>query len=88
VITQGQIRAARVLLGWRQSDLAKRAGVAIGTVNRAESSEKMPRPFIMKLIAETLTEAGIEFVPPNGKTGPGVRVGAELVGIAAEKNAD
>lgn len=86
MITQGQLRAARVLLGWRQSDLAKRAGVAVGTVNRAETGEKMPRPFTMKILAEALTDAGIEFVDAEGEVGPGVRIKADLLALQSEGN--
>ena len=84
MITQGQLRAARVLLGWRQSDLAKRAGVAVGTVNRAETGDKMPRPFTMKILAEALTDAGIEFVSGDEDVGPGVRIKADRLAIQSE----
>ena len=39
VITGRQLRAARVLLGWGQIALAKKARVAIGTIRRMESFE-------------------------------------------------
>jgi len=37
LITGRQLRAARVLIGMEQIDLAKRARVAIGTIRRMES---------------------------------------------------
>ena len=36
-----QIRAARALLGLGQGDLAKLAGVGVGTVTRLESRDEM-----------------------------------------------
>jgi transcriptional regulator with XRE-family HTH domain len=34
-----QIRAARALLGWSQSTLARKAGVGLATLQRIEQSE-------------------------------------------------
>jgi transcriptional regulator with XRE-family HTH domain len=69
-----QIRAARGLLGWSQTELATRAGLSLPTVKRVEAGfgprvsddarAKLQRAF------ET---AGIEFIDENGG-GPGVRL--------------
>lgn len=37
MLTIEQVRAARGLLGWSQSDLAKRAGLSLPTVKRVEA---------------------------------------------------
>src|SRR5262249_7007120 len=74
VITREQIRAARGLLGWSQSQLAKRAGMSLPTVKRMEtgtgpkvSDEARAR------IQVALEAAGIRFIDENGG-GPGVRL--------------
>jgi transcriptional regulator with XRE-family HTH domain len=73
VITIEQIRAARGLLGWSQSELAKRAGLSLPTVKRVEagtgprvSDEARAR------IQQALEVEGIRFITENGG-GPGVR---------------
>ena len=74
VITIGQIRAARGLLGWSQSELAKRAKLSLPTVKRVEavtgprvSEEARTR------IQRALEAAGALFISENGG-GPGVRL--------------
>jgi len=73
VITVEQIRAARGLLGWSQSELAKRAGLSLPTVKRVEagtgprvSDEARAR------IQKALETGGVQFISENGG-GPGVR---------------
>lgn len=77
MITPGQIRAARALLGISQSDLASAANVSVPTIKRAESDA----PTALVVAAETrgriktaLEAAGIEFT--NGAT-PGLRLRAK-----------
>jgi transcriptional regulator with XRE-family HTH domain len=67
-----QIKAARMLLGWLQEDLAARAGVSLPTVKRLESQSKVrvSDEAQLKMVA-ALETAGIEFT--NGKK-PGVRL--------------
>jgi transcriptional regulator with XRE-family HTH domain len=74
VITREQIRGARGLLGWSQSQLAKRAGLSLPTVKRVEtgtgpkvSDEARTR------IRHALEAAGVRFIVENGG-GPGVRL--------------
>ncbi|MBV9066031.1 MAG: helix-turn-helix transcriptional regulator [Methylobacteriaceae bacterium] len=58
-----QLRAGRALLGWRQDDLAKRAGVGLATVQRIEQSGGIVTGnarTIWKLQA-TLEGAGVQF---------------------------
>ena len=74
MITASQLRAARVLLSLRQEDLAELAGMAVGTVNGAEAGSKATRPLTMKLLADVLSQAGIEFIPATEDMGPGVRL--------------
>jgi transcriptional regulator with XRE-family HTH domain len=74
VITIQQIRAARGLLGWSQTELANRAGLSLPTVKRVEagtgprvSDEARTR------IQKALEVGGAQFISENGG-GPGVRV--------------
>jgi len=73
VITGRQLKAARALVGWEQTDLAKKAGVAISTVRRMESfqGEIGARTSTLSLVTKALERAGIEFLD-GGK--PGVRL--------------
>lgn len=74
MITAGQIRAARSLLGWNQKRLALEGGVATTTVNRMESGDgpvKATTDTLWK-IQFALEAAGIEFI--NDAGGPGVRL--------------
>jgi transcriptional regulator with XRE-family HTH domain len=66
-ITAEQLRAARGLLGWSQSELAARAGLSLPTVRRVES-ESGPRVSVearMKL-KKALESAGVGFTDENG----------------------
>ena len=71
-----QLRAARSLLGWSQTELAKRAGLSLPTVKRVEredgSGPNVSEEARNKLRA-TLEKAGVEFISENGG-GPGVRL--------------
>ena len=59
-----EIRAARALLGWSQSELAHRAGVGLATLQRIEQNEGILKgnfSTILK-IERALEEAGIHFI--------------------------
>ena len=74
VITVQQIRAARGLLGWSQSDLAKRAGLSRETVKRVEApSELKVSSDARGRLQVALEKGGVEFILGNGG-GPGVRL--------------
>jgi transcriptional regulator with XRE-family HTH domain len=63
MISNRQIRAARALLGWSQSDLAGAAGVSLMTVKRLEASDDAFRArfdTVMK-VKQAVEAAGIEF---------------------------
>ncbi len=67
------MRAARVLLGWSQIELAKKSRVAIGTIRRMESFEGEIVSYTSTLskVAGAMEKAGIQFLN-NGS--PGVRL--------------
>jgi transcriptional regulator with XRE-family HTH domain len=74
-ITTAQLRAARALLRWTAEDLAKKAGVSVATIRRAEPTdgELAMIPANAAAVRRALEEAGVIFVPENGE-GPGVRL--------------
>jgi transcriptional regulator with XRE-family HTH domain len=71
--TIDQLRAARGLLGWSQSELAARAGLSLPTVNRFEGGfcPRVSDDAQLKL-QKAIEAAGIEFLDENGG-GRGVR---------------
>jgi transcriptional regulator with XRE-family HTH domain len=74
MITIEQMRAARGLLGWSQSELAKRAGLSLPTVKRAEAGSG-PRVSdeARHRIQQALEMGGAQFIAENGG-GRGVRL--------------
>jgi transcriptional regulator with XRE-family HTH domain len=74
VLTVEQLRAARGLLGWSQSDLAARAELSLPTVKRVETGTG-PRVWEIARtkLRRTLESAGVVFIDENGG-GPGVRL--------------
>jgi transcriptional regulator with XRE-family HTH domain len=70
-----QIRAARALLGWSQSDLSQAANVGIATIKRIEKQEDSIRANTdtLRRIEIALVASGIEFVDDDGQYGPRVR---------------
>ena len=69
-----QLRGARALLGWSQTQLAERAGLSLPTVKRVEA-ERGPRvsESARYALQRALELGGIEFIDENGG-GPGVRL--------------
>lgn len=61
MVTPELCRAARGLLDWSQSDLAKAAGVARQTVVDFERGERSPRKGNMKALQEALNTGGVGF---------------------------
>jgi transcriptional regulator with XRE-family HTH domain len=73
VVTVEQLRAARGLLGWSQSELAGRAGLSLPTVKRLEAGfgPRVSNEARGKM-QQAIEAAGIEFIDENGG-GSGVR---------------
>jgi predicted transcriptional regulator len=70
-----QIKAARALLAWSQTELAAAADVSIPTIKRLEATDGPlgGRSQTANKIRMALQAAGIEFIDENGG-GPGVRL--------------
>ncbi len=77
MVTIEQLRAARGLLGWSQSELAGRAGLSLPTVKRLEAGFG-PRvsDAARGKMQRAIEAAGIEFLDENGG-GSGVRFKAK-----------
>lgn len=76
MISIEQIRAARGLLGWTQTDLAGAAGLSVPTIKRMER-EDGEGPSVSdeakSAVQASLEKAGVEFIAENGG-GAGVRL--------------
>jgi transcriptional regulator with XRE-family HTH domain len=79
MITAGQLRASRALLGIDQRRLAERAGLSLPTIQRMEASEGVIRgnvDSLMKLVG-ALDALGVELITDNAASqsgGRGVRM--------------
>jgi DNA-binding XRE family transcriptional regulator len=74
MITPGQIRAGRALLGWSQAVLADRAILSLSALIRLENGKSDARSSTVLAIQEALEKGGIEFIPGTDRRGPGVRL--------------
>jgi transcriptional regulator with XRE-family HTH domain len=79
MITAGQLRAARALLGFGQQELADLAGLSVPTIQRMEASDGVVRgnvDSLMKLVG-ALSAAGIDLIGEGAASergGRGVRL--------------
>lgn len=64
--TLEQIRAARALLGWSQSDLAERAGLSQTGIARIENGTNHPNSQTLSKIEAAFDDADIEFIDSTG----------------------
>jgi transcriptional regulator with XRE-family HTH domain len=84
MITSGQLRASRALLGLDQRDLAQLCGLSLPTIQRMEASDGVVRgnvDSLMKLV-DALATAGIELIG-EGATSSGGGRGVRLKGPPA-----
>ncbi|MEJ2378980.1 MAG: helix-turn-helix transcriptional regulator [Pseudolabrys sp.] len=75
MITSGQMRAARALLGIDQRELAQRASLSLPTIQRMEASKGVVRgnvDSLMKLV-DALTANGIELIGEGAASSSGGR---------------
>lgn len=66
LITADQIRAARALKNWSQTDLAERTGLAVPTIANIELGKQTPGKNTMEKIIDAFSAAGIEFLGERG----------------------
>lgn len=79
MISSGQLRAARALLGIDQKALAERSGVSLATIQRMETSDGVVRGVVDTLtkVVAALESSGIELIgenTPSPAGGRGVRL--------------
>ncbi|MFY9600699.1 MAG: helix-turn-helix transcriptional regulator [Pseudolabrys sp.] len=75
MITAGQLRAARALLGIDQRELAQRSGLSLPTIQRMDASDGVVRgnvDSLMKLV-DALTVNGIELIGEGANSSTGGR---------------
>lgn len=75
MITAGQMRAARALLGIDQRQLAELAGLSVPTIQRMEASGGIVRSNVESLmkVVEALERAGIELIAEDTVSDKGSR---------------
>jgi transcriptional regulator with XRE-family HTH domain len=69
IITGDQVRAARELLGWTQTDLAERVHLRTRAIAQFESGDRRLPFFDLDLIKGILEAAGVECIDSD----PGVK---------------
>lgn len=79
MITAGQMRAARALLGIDQKTLARMAGISVPTIQRMEASDGNVRGIVDSLtkVVAAFDAAGVELIGENAassSSGRGVRL--------------
>lgn len=75
MITAGQVRAARALLGLDQRGLAELAGLSLPTIQRMEASDGVIRGNVDSLVklVGALSTAGVELISDGAVSGPAGR---------------
>lgn len=78
MVTGTQIRAARALLAWSQSELAERAGSSLPTIKRLEARGNLPAGSARsnEKVRRAVEAAGVVFIDDDADGGRGVRLGA------------
>ncbi len=89
MITAGQVRAARALLGIDQRRLAKLAGLSLPTIQRMEGSDGVIRGNVDSLVklVDALGTAGVELIGENSASqggGRGVRL-IQTIGMEVDR---
>ena len=73
-MTPAQLRAARAILGWKQTDLAEASGVFVNTIKAYESGASDPKRSTELALKRALSKAGVIFIDSDDRQGPGVRL--------------
>jgi len=71
-----QLRAARSLLGWKQTELAEKSGVGIATIRRLEAQSDILRGMSKTVwkLQKAFEDGGVIFIDSDEIVGPGVRL--------------
>ncbi len=65
-ITTAQIRGARGILDWSQSDLSERTGISATSIGSIENGQSTPRASTLDAIRKAFERNGIEFIGLDG----------------------
>jgi len=65
-ITTAQMRGARGLLNWSQSELSKRTGISTTSIGNIEAGNTQARESTLKIIRQAFENVGIEFIGTEG----------------------
>lgn len=71
-ISTAQIRGARGILNWSQTDLAERTGISATSIGSIENGQTNPRSSTLQLIQKAFEDGGVVFIGREGvrlKTG-------------------
>jgi transcriptional regulator with XRE-family HTH domain len=74
MITGGQIRAARALTGWKQSELAEQSGVSEISIKNIERGATDPRASTLQALQTAFDRAGVVFLEPGDSRSGGFGV--------------
>jgi len=76
MITPAQIRAARALIGWKQTDLAEASGISEMSIKNIERGLTDARSSTIAALQAAFLTAGVVFLEPGDTRdgGPGVRL--------------
>lgn len=76
MISPAQIRAARALIGWKQSDLAAKSGISEISIKNIERGATDPRSSTLSAVQAAFLKAGVVFLDPGDTRdgGAGVRL--------------
>ncbi len=66
MITISQIKAARSLLDWKQSDLARISGMSAAAIAKVEQGQGKPRLATMLAIRGAFEKFGVDFIEDHG----------------------
>lgn len=65
-ITTAQMRGARGLLNWSQSELSRRTSISTTSIGNIEAGNTQPRETTLRLIRQAFENSGIEFIGTEG----------------------
>ena len=66
MITLSQIKAARLLLDWKQKDLARVSGMSLAAIAKLEQGQGKPRAQTLHCVRGAFEKFGIEFIEDHG----------------------
>src|SRR3546814_12312814 len=68
------LKAARIVLGWSQEELAEKSGISRPTISKLETGEIDVRVHTLLAVQNALEDGGIKFLAATGANGEGLRI--------------